>query len=157
MPQTEVVRIRPACRDDLSAVVALYRDLESGSSRVDLPIAEAIFERIQKYPDYKIYLAFKGEMAAGTFALMIMDAIGERCAPVGIVEDVVVARSLRSKGIGRAMILFAMARCADAGCYKMMLSTNARRTEAHRFYEALGFERHGFSFVVHLPGTVTNE
>jgi GNAT superfamily N-acetyltransferase len=36
----------------------------------------------------------------------------------------------------------------EAGCYKLALSSNQRRVQAHAFYERLGFERHGVSFVV---------
>ena len=32
------------------------------------------------------------------------------------------------------------------GCYKLVLSSNAKRERAHAFYESLGFERHGYSF-----------
>lgn len=28
----------------------------------------------------------------------------------------------------------------------LVLSSNAKRTEAHQFYEALGFKQHGISF-----------
>jgi GNAT superfamily N-acetyltransferase len=38
--------------------------------------------------------------------------------------------------------------CRAAGCYKMALSSNLNRESAHRFYDALGFERHGYSFVI---------
>ena len=34
------------------------------------------------------------------------------------------------------------------GCYKLALSSNRRRERAHAFYESLGFERHGVSFVI---------
>jgi len=37
--------------------------------------------------------------------------------------------------------------CRSAGCYKLALSSNLKRAGAHRFYDSLGFERHGFSFV----------
>jgi GNAT superfamily N-acetyltransferase len=37
--------------------------------------------------------------------------------------------------------------CRRAGCYKLALSSNLKRADAHRFYDSLGFERHGFSFV----------
>jgi len=39
-----------------------------------------------------------------------------------------------------------------AGCYKLMLSSNLRREAAHRFYASLGFEKHGYSFQIDLPG-----
>jgi GNAT superfamily N-acetyltransferase len=42
----------------------------------------------------------------------------------------------------------AMAHCREAGCYKMVLSSNLKREKAHLFYERLGFERHGVSFRV---------
>ena len=45
---------------------------------------------------------------------------------------------------------FALARARDKRCYKLVLSSNARRERAHAFYEALGFERHGYSFRIEL-------
>jgi hypothetical protein len=38
----------------------------------------------------------------------------------------------------------------DARLLKLALSSNVRRVYAHRFYETLGFERHGLSFAVFL-------
>jgi GNAT superfamily N-acetyltransferase len=48
------------------------------------------------------------------------------------------------------MMKDAMRRAAQAGCYKLALSSGLHRPEAHRFYEALGFRKHGHSFVVEL-------
>jgi len=41
---------------------------------------------------------------------------------------------------------YAVARAKEAGCYKIGLSSDKRRKEAHRFYRSLGFkaEAHGF-------------
>lgn len=36
------------------------------------------------------------------------------------------------------------------GCYKAVLSSNLKRGRAHAFYEALGFERHGYSYRMNL-------
>ena len=52
-----------------------------------------------------------------------------------------------NQGVGKAMMEHAREQCRLAGCYKLALSSNLRREAAHRFYEALGFERHGYSFV----------
>ena len=59
-----------------------------------------------------------------------------------------VASDARGQGIGRTMMRFAMQRCAARGCYKLALSSHLCREEAHRFYEALGFGKHGYSFLV---------
>jgi len=45
---------------------------------------------------------------------------------------------------------FAMNYCQSKGCYKLALSSNLNREEAHRFYERLGFKKHGYSFSVEL-------
>jgi hypothetical protein len=35
-----------------------------------------------------------------------------------------------------------------------MLSTNIKRQRAHKFYEDLGFEKHGFSYTVNFNNYV---
>ena len=48
------------------------------------------------------------------------------------------------------MMQVAMEQCRAAGCYKLSLSTNLRRKEAHAFYESLGFQKHDYSYSVEL-------
>jgi GNAT superfamily N-acetyltransferase len=62
----------------------------------------------------------------------------------------VVAPDRQSQGIGAAMMRFALERAREKRCYKLMLSSNAKRGRAHAFYESLGYERHGYSFRVDL-------
>lgn len=143
--------IREAERDDLPGVLALYAqpDLDDGAV---LPLydAERIFARFARYPDYTLYVAEQDGRIVGTFALLIMDNLGHLGAPSAIVEDVAVGPVLQGRGVGRAMMRFAMTRAATKHCYKIVLSSNAKRERAHSFYESLGFERHGFSFRILL-------
>jgi len=46
------------------------------------------------------------------------------------------------------MMSFAMQLAAQAGCYKLVLSSNGARTGAHDFYRSLGLSEHGLSFHV---------
>jgi GNAT superfamily N-acetyltransferase len=110
------------------------------------------FARIATYPDYAVYLAEEDGVPVGTFSLLVMDNLAHGGAPEGVVENVVVAEGRRGRGIGRAMLRFAMDRCAGAGCYKLVLSSNVRREDAHRFYQDLGFVQHGLSFSVPVGG-----
>jgi GNAT superfamily N-acetyltransferase len=110
------------------------------------------FARIAAYPDYAVYLAEEEGVPVGTFSLLVMDNLAHGGAPEGVVENVVVAEGRRRQGIGHAMMRFAMDRCAEAGCYKLVLSSNVRREDAHRFYQDLGFIQHGLSFSVPVGG-----
>lgn len=143
--------IRVARASDLPDVLALYAQPEIDDGDV-LPLEEAtrIFFGFDNYPDYTLYVAELEGKVVGSFALLIMDNLGHLGAPSGIVEDVVVDPALQGRGIGQAMMRFAVARCRDKRCYKLMLSSNAKRERAHAFYEQLGFERHGFSFRINL-------
>jgi GNAT superfamily N-acetyltransferase len=147
MIEADTLIIREADRHDLPGVLALYAqpDLDDG---VILPLhdAERIFARFARYPDYTLYVAEQDGRIVGSLALLIMDNLGHLGAPSAIVEDVVVGPVLHGRGIGRAMMRFAMTRAREKHCYKLVLSSNAKRERAHKFYEQIGFERHGYSF-----------
>ena len=141
--------IRPAEKADLAAVVRLHAQpaLDDGSV-LSLAQAERIFERMGRYPDYRLYVAvIEGEIV-GSYALLVMDNLAHLGAPSGVVEDVAVDPAHQGKGVGRAMMRHALERCRSRGCYKLSLSSNLKRERAHAFYESLGFERHGYSFRV---------
>jgi GNAT superfamily N-acetyltransferase len=141
--------IRPATRGEVADVLALHA--QPDRETLSLEQAQALFDRIQRYPDYDVMVAeAPGGEIVGTFLLLIMDKLGHLGAPAAVVEDVAVAPDRRGAGIGTAMMRDAMARARKRGCYKLMLSSNLRRERAHRFYDKLGFTQHGLSFEVSL-------
>jgi len=143
--------IRKAVEADLPSLLGLYAQLGMDDGSVlDPGTARAILQRMARYPDYHLFLAESDGKPVGTFALLIMDNLGHCGAPSAVVEDVVVDERYRGRGIGHDMMDFACRLCRDKGCYKMTLSSNQHRGSAHRFYESLGFRRHGFSFFVEI-------
>lgn len=146
--------IRAATADDLPDVLRLYAENEDSPEDVlSLAEATAIWQRYREYPNYRLFVASVDREIAGTFALLIMDNLAHRGAKSGVVEDVIVATQFQKRGIGKQMMHFAIDQCAQFGCYKLSLSSNAKRTQAHAFYEALGFARHGYSFSVPTKAT----
>ena len=143
-----MIHIRRATEADLPEVIRLQHQLDDAEPPISEENAASIFARMNTYPDYGIFVAEADGTIAGTFTLLVMDKLGHNGAPAGIVEDVVVDRDRRGQGIGGAMMRFAMHHCRARGCYKLALSSNAKRTDAHAFYERLGFRRHGFSFLI---------
>jgi GNAT superfamily N-acetyltransferase len=151
VPDPAAVTVRKASAADIAAVLDLYAqpDLDDGNI-LGVEQGIALFERFSRYPDYTLYVAEKDKQIVGTFALLVMDNLGHLGSPSAIVEDVVVAPDRQSQGIGAAMMRFALERAREKRCYKLMLSSNAKRARAHAFYESLGYERHGYSFRVDL-------
>ncbi len=149
--QSTDIHIREATRRDITGLLSLYSqpDLDNGSV-LSTEHAEHIFERVLAYPNYRIYIAVYGSLIVGTFALLIMDNLIHGGRSSGIVEAVAVDPEFQSQGVGKQMMQFAMDRCREFGCYKLTLSANVTRDRAHGFYESLGFQQHGYSFIVDL-------
>lgn len=143
--------IRKATRDDLEDILALYAepDIDNGNV-LDLYSAESVFNKMKLYPNYALYVAAIDNQIVGSFALLIMDNLAHIGAPSAVIEDVVVHSKWRGKGIGEQMIQFAMEKAKEQKCYKLALSCSINRDRAHKFYESLGFEKHGYSFLVKL-------
>lgn len=97
-----------------------------------------------------MYAVVIDDEVIGTFEFLIMENLAHFGRPSAVVEDVVVRDDFRGRGVGSTMMRFALAEAVKAGCYKMMLSSNQDREDAHRFYESLGFARHGFSYGIEL-------
>lgn len=137
--------------DDLQHVLRLYAqpDFDNGDVLSDAE-ARALYARFLAYPDYRIYVAEQDGSIVGSFALLVMLNLGHRGAPSAIIEDVVVDPQMQGRGVGAQMMRAAMDLAREKGCYKLVLSSNAKRVRAHAFYESLGFTRHGVSFFVTL-------
>jgi len=144
---SDSVFFREASKSDLPEVLRLYAqpDLDDGKVLTVLD-AERLFERMARYPNYKIYIAVSDTRVVGTFALLIMDNLGHLGTPSAIIEDVAVDPALQGQGIGKEMMRYAIQIATDNGCYKAVLSSNLKREQAHAFYDSLDFERHGYSF-----------
>jgi len=145
------IEIRDAAEGDLPAVLRLLADAGiDGGSSFTLDEARAHWALIRSRSRFRLLVALADGEITGTYSLLIIDKLGKRGMPSGLVEDVAVAPQRQGQGIGRAMMEHALEECRNAGCYKLALSSNVKRESAHRFYESLGFERHGYSFAVFL-------
>lgn len=149
----DALHIREYAEQDIPALLALYASAGLNRSAADSFTAEeakAHLALFRQYPNYRLFVASSEvkEELVGSYALLIMDNLAKRGLRSAIVEDVCVAPGEQGKGIGRALMQHAMDEAKGAGCYKLTLSSNLRRTEAHAFYDAVGFERHGYSFQV---------
>ena len=148
------VHIRQATVQDLPDVLQLYAQPTMDNGQVfSLQAAEQHFAQFSLYPSYRLFVACETQSnspipvdpVVGTYALLAHQGM-----PSAIVEDVVVDMDCQSQGVGRAMMAHAMSLAREAGCYKLVLSSNQKRERAHAFYESLGFQRHGFSFLIEI-------
>ena len=75
----------------------------------------------------------------GTCTIAICPNLSWTGRPYAMIENVIVAKEYRMKGIGKALLNEAKKMAKEAGCYKIALMTGSQRKESFKFYEALGF------------------
>lgn len=143
------IYIRKATLEDVSGILTLYSQPEmDGKNTISEEQANKLFHKIATYPNYHFYVAEKKEQLIGVFGLLVMDNFGHQGTPSAIVEGVCVSQQYQGKGVGKIMMEAAHNICRSHGCYKMALSSNLRRKDAHQFYEHLGFKQHGISYYI---------
>jgi GNAT superfamily N-acetyltransferase len=140
------VEMRPAKSADLLSIVRLLADDFLGQQREDLsePINEnyiKAFREIEADPNNELIVAELDSKVIGTLQLIVTPSLSYQGSKRSIVESVRVDSALRGQGIGREMMLWAIERAKERGCVSMHLTSHNDRTDAHRFYEKLGFSK----------------
>jgi GNAT superfamily N-acetyltransferase len=100
---------------------------------------EAAFDAIDADPRNELIVADDDGRVVGTFQLTFTPSLSRGGRERMTIEGVRVSRDLRGRGVGRSMMEWALARGRERGCGIAQLTTDKRRTDAHRFYASLGF------------------
>ncbi|MEV0038087.1 GNAT family N-acetyltransferase [Streptomyces sp. NPDC050804] len=147
------LEIRPAAPDDLPAIVAMLADDPLGAQREspdDLTPYIAAYERLARDPNQRLMVAARESRVVGTLQLTIVPGLSRRGALRSIIEGVRVHADERGSGLGTRFIEWAIDESRRQGCQLVQLTSDASRTDAHRFYERLGFSASHVGFKLQL-------
>ncbi|WP_299529512.1 GNAT family N-acetyltransferase [uncultured Streptomyces sp.] len=134
--------IRPADLSDVPAIVAMLADDPLGASREsteDLAPYEKAFHRLADDPNQHVIVAESEGRVVGTAQLTIIPGLSRRGATRAVIEAVRVHRDVRGNGLGTRLIQWALDESRRQDCTLVQLTSDTSRTNAHRFYERLGF------------------
>ena len=146
MSHGENLTFRRATTEDGEILGQLYAQLNDAYDIDYQPVsAETIRHCTEDYPHYRIWLVGGAGTVLGSYSIIIIANPGHAGAPIAVLENVVVDKHARGKGIGSLMTAHAYTEARKHGAYKIALSTNQSREDAHRFYTNLGYEMHGIS------------
>ena len=136
---------RRATEADLPAIIGLLADDELGREREDTstPLNARYgqaFTAIDRDPNQLLAVVERDHAIIGCLQLSFIPGLSRRGMWRGQIESVRIAWAERGGGLGRSMFEWAIAECKSRGCGLVQLTTDKRRPDAFRFYEALGFE-----------------
>ena len=144
---------RPAVAGDLPAIVALLADDPLGALREspgELAPYRAAFARIAADPGQHLLVAERDGRVVGTLQLTLIPGLARRGATRALIEAVRVGADERGSGLGTALLTHAIEESRRLGAELVQLTSDATRTDAHRFYERLGFTGSHLGFKLSL-------
>jgi GNAT superfamily N-acetyltransferase len=141
-----VLKFRSAGRSDVPAILELLADDDISRARGFGVVPEevdaatwAAFEAIDADPHNELIVAEEDGEVVATCQLTFIPGLSRGGAWRMTIEAVRVRSDRRGGGIGRKLMAYALGLARDRGCRIAQLTTDKRRTDAHRFYESLGF------------------
>lgn len=153
--------LRRASREDVPVIMRLLSDDPISSGRGDVanaddhPVYAKALDEISDSPGNELMVLARPEnVVVGMLQLTLIPGMARRGSTRLLVEAVRIASEERSVGIGGALMRWVVERAAiELHASLVQLTSDAARTDAHRFYRRLGFtDSHlGFKYSVQVP------
>ncbi|MGW2559674.1 N-acetyltransferase family protein [Streptomyces sp. NPDC001514] len=145
--------LRTATRRELPAILALLADEDTVVDPASVVVDEAYeraFAAIERDDRNEMLVLVDGDTVVGCLQATYIPGLGRNGAERALIEAVRIRADRRGAGLGRELMSRAVERARERGCALVQLTSNKRRTEAHRFYASLGFARSHDGFKLSL-------
>ena len=143
---TGPVDLRHARAEDVLGIVAMLHDDRIAADRDSVRDAEdeavylAAFARIEADPSSELFVLTDADgTLVGTLQFNVLPGLSRRGSSRAQLEAVRIDSSRRGGGLGSQFIGWAIEEARRRGCGHVQLTSDARRVDARRFYERLGF------------------
>lgn len=139
MKITEILEYQPEIKE---TVDALLRVLVGGDEPISISVSDLKY--LIGAPDSHLFFALdEQKRCLGMFVLGVYHTASGRKA---MIEDVVVFPNQQGKGIGRALMEFAIKFARVQHVDQLMLTSRPARVAANQLYQKLGFEKRDTNF-----------
>jgi GNAT superfamily N-acetyltransferase len=146
------ILIRKAAKSDLPAIGKLLAELVDAmddTEGIDIGIALKTCEHLLKDASSHFLVAEIEGSPVGFINFTVRQTILHR-SPSALIDELVVAKEYQGKGVGKQLVLAAIKKCKQLGCFEVEVSTEKTNVKAGKFYKKCGFNKRGILFEVDL-------
>ncbi len=150
------VVLREAVREDVLVIVELLAADQLGRTRDGVEGQDGVepylraFSALDADPAHLLVVADDGTGVVATMQLSFLPGLARRGALRAQLEAVRVGAEYRDQGLGAAMFEWAIEESRRHGASLVQLTTDKSRSDAHRFYDRLGFVASHEGFKLYL-------
>jgi GNAT superfamily N-acetyltransferase len=139
-----MIDIRETQPDDLESIVALLGQLKSSTALhgpVELAEVQKTYREMMRQPRvYRSFVAVEQQHVIGVLSMVLYKTLLHG-GGTALINELVVSRSFRSRGVGRKLIERAVADARERGMDEIEVGTEQGNKTARRFYGSVGFDR----------------
>jgi ribosomal protein S18 acetylase RimI-like enzyme len=146
------IRVRKATESDLPAIKTLLAELIDAmddTECIDMRVASKTWERLLKDAGSNFLVATAQGTPVGLIHFTTRHTALHR-SPSAMIDELVVTKEYRRKGIGKQLVLAAIEKCRKLGCCEVEVSTEQTNVKAREFYRKCGFDKTEILFEVDL-------
>ena len=145
--KTGDISVRRPERADAAALAELMTQLGYPTRTSEM---EMRMETIGADKNYATFVAVSEGKVCGMIGTVTRYSY-EHNNPGAKILALVVSDQMRGRGVGHALIAAAENDLVQRNVRRVAVNTHFRRTEAHEFYEKIGYTKNGFRLVKELP------
>ncbi|GMQ57196.1 GNAT family N-acetyltransferase [Vallitalea sediminicola] len=135
--------IRKADINDVIEISQIFIEFVGKNS--DIIAMKKQIEVISNNPNYFVAVACYREKVIGTAMGVVCYDLCGSCKQFMVIENVAVLPSYRGKGIGKLLMEAQEKFGRKNNCQYTILVSGSKRTDAHKFYETMGYSKeYGF-------------
>jgi len=130
--------IREMIADDILQLAQLYKQFWDEDSSLDTMYKQ--FSKLSTSGTHVFLSAVENDRLIGSVMGVICEELYGDCKPFMVLENLIVDRSYRNKGVGRALINELERTATAKNCTQIILVTETNRIDACSFYESAGYK-----------------
>lgn len=135
------MEIRELTEKDLPSLLELYIQLDERNQNLSPKESLELWKnKIQNNEGIKYFGAVDKDKVVSTCYCIIIPNLTNNNQSICFIENVVTDANYRKQGLAKKVLEKAVEYAKENHCYKAILQSGIKRTEAHKFYESLGFD-----------------
>lgn len=135
------MEIRELTDNELESLLELYVQLSEVNKNYSYEKSLDVWKsEIEGNKNIKYFGAVEDGKVLATCYCAIIPNLTNGARPIGFIENVITHKDYRRQGLAKKVIDAAVEFAKANNCYKVFLESGITRTEAHKFYEKIGFE-----------------